>query len=85
MISHASTVLVLSASAFLAPVLSIPNPSPVPDTRPTGSWAASGWLPAHRMCEMDGPTLPNVQRWRCVRSPDRSGWELQSWIDTRTS
>jgi hypothetical protein len=34
-----------------------------------------GWYPAERMCEMDVPD--DAQGWACLRSSDRSGWELQ--------
>jgi len=33
------------------------------------------------MCEMDGPTVPDVARWRCVRPLDGPGWELEVWFD----
>ena len=74
MLSHAGTALVLTASACMAPAISTPSAVPAPSTRPVGLWVASGWTPAHRMCEMDVATIPHVQRWRCVRSG--KGWEL---------
>jgi hypothetical protein len=36
-----------------------------------------GWYPAERMCEMDVQDGAQGQPWACLRSSDRSGWELQ--------
>ncbi len=80
MTTHRSIALVLTASAVLTPAMSTPNPSSSPENTPTGVWAAGGWTPAHRMCEMDGPSVPDVARWRCVPGVDGFGWELQLWF-----
>jgi hypothetical protein len=70
MATHRSLALVVTASAVLAPAISTPNAPPSPESTPSGVWVPSGWTPAHRMCEMDGPAVPDVARWRCVRPLD---------------
>jgi hypothetical protein len=83
MTAHADVALALTAFATLAPAISDPSGSPAPMTRPVAVWMARGWTPAHRMCEMDGPTLSDIVRWRCVRSTDGDGWELQTQSPSR--
>jgi hypothetical protein len=77
MATHRSIAIVLTASVVLAPAMSTPNSSPSPENTPTGVWVAGGWTPAHRMREMDGPSVPDAARWRCVPGVDGFGWDLQ--------
>jgi hypothetical protein len=58
---------------------------PGPGARATGSAPAprpprvvvAGWYPAERMCEMDAADFAQGLAWSCLRSADRSGWELR--------
>jgi hypothetical protein len=58
---------------------------PAPGARAAGSAPASrvsravvgGWYPAERMCEMDAADFAQGRAWSCLRSADRSGWELR--------
>jgi hypothetical protein len=37
----------------------------------------AGWYPAERMWEMDAADFAQGRAWSCLRSADRSGWELR--------
>jgi len=54
-----------------------PTVAPGSATSPAATWIDSGWTPAHRQCEMDGPDAAAGRPWRCLRTNHPSGWTLQ--------
>jgi hypothetical protein len=47
------------------------------DAAPRPAGLVAGWYPAERMCEMDAADFASGLAWSCLRSADRSGWELR--------
>jgi hypothetical protein len=73
-------VLVVLALPLLSPLLAVGGArAAAPATHPTT--VVEGWYPAERMCEMDVRDVSAGQPWSCLRSADRSGWELR--VETR--